>query len=291
MRKWNFILSLLFFLLIGQILRTWAFNQLKEVPAYNSLGKINKAFKDTTTGISIWGSSTAYMNIIPDTLKKDASQTVYNYGISGAAYNQLHHLIHFANNNKNKTILWVINPYEFEIYDYKLEEKELFLQWNSKQEVISYLNKGNGFLGYANQYFGWYGISQLNAKHWNQIFNPVIDSLPNWNGFIGREKTYVENNNFYPTDLFTAHQNKIDSFKSTLKPLAQNNNLVLIIPPIINAMNFQPFARKLESEEYRVIDFSSNSSLKDTSLYQDNVHLNIQGAEKFTKALYQELYQ
>lgn len=290
MRNLKFIVAMIAFVLFGSWIESWATNKLRSVPAMNDFGKINRAMNDSTP-LTIWGSSTAYMNVIPDVLEHKTKLETYNFGIGGAAYDQLHHLFEFSAKNKKKTIVWVVNPYELENYDYKLQEEELFIQWLEKPSVQSMYQRQSLLKQVSLNLSSWYYISQLNSKHWNYIFNPSINKQKNEKGFIGRTKIYNETNNFYPTDEFTAIEDKILRFKKIAKKVAINNHLIVVIPPALNQLGFEKFRNRIVQEDYKVLNFANNQLFRDTLLYQDNVHLNISGATLLSELLSDSLNQ
>lgn len=282
--KTKLILSVFTFLTLGAFINNWTVQKLKSIPPHHDLGKINLAMNDSTP-ITIWGSSTAYMNVIPAIIKERTNLKVYNFGIGGAAYDQLHHLADFSSRNRNKTIIWIVNPYELENYDYKLQEEELFLHWIDRSSVQEMFEKQSNFKSLAMRVSNWYSISQLNAKHWNYIFNPSIDFQPNQDGYISRSNSFNENNNFYPTNEFSAIEAKVKDFKNLASKIALNNQLVVVIPPVINDLSFESFEKRIQHNSYRVINATKNPVFRDTIHYQDNVHLNQSGAQLFSEIL------
>ena len=276
------------FIILGELLRTNLFNRLQCVPPHNDIGKVNLAIKSNFT-YSIWGSSTAYMNVNSAFIEKATNTPTYNFGISGAAFDQLLHLQSFAENNVNKTIIWIVNPYEFESYDYKLEASQLFFQWQDQPVIHSYFKSKSFIEGVGLKYFGWYGISKLNSKHWNYIFNSIVDIEENVNGFIGKNTSFRTVNNFYPINICKPRERRIELFRKIASEVAKKNKLIIILPPVIASISFLNFKKQIEQPEYTVIDHNENSLFKDSLLYQDNVHLNINWANILTKQIIKDL--
>jgi hypothetical protein len=279
---------IIIFVFSGELIRSKLFDQLREVPPHNDLGKVNLAIQSDFK-YSIWGSSTAYMNVNSGIIEDVTKVPTYNFGISGAAFDQLLHLQSFSDRNTNKTIIWIVNPYEFEGFDYKLDEEQLFFHWQNQEPIHSAFKQKNILEGIALKYFGWFGISKLNSKHWNYIFNPNVNLEKNTKGHIGRNIEFRTLNNFYPTNLCKPKDKRIQKFKAIAKKISEKNKLIIILPPVINPISFSEFKIKIELPQYKVIDFNEEITLKDSILYQDNVHLNIKGASLFTEEIINQL--
>lgn len=282
MKVLKFIAPFLILLVTGEILRTSINLKLKQIPAYSDIGKINESLI-THPDIAIFGSSTAYMNIDPEIISENVGKSVYNFGISGAAFDQIWHLHQYVKDNPTSQIIVVINPYELEDYDYKLREEELFLHLIDQDKIYAQFQQRSKTDAFFARHLGWSNIFNLNAKHFNLLWNSAIDSTSFKNGFITRDKHFSNYNNFYPTSTFNPLENRLIEFDKFLAQLNKHKNIIFVLTPIVPEVDFSYL--KSRFNQYTWLDYSNTEELGDTSYFQDYIHLNKTGAEKFSKIL------
>lgn len=257
-------------------------SRLFSVQPINEIGKINHSLK-AKPEIAIFGSSTAYMNIDPQVVNSLTGKTVFNFGLSGAAFDQLWHLHQFVSTNPETEIILLINPYELEKYDYKLNEEELFQHVLGYEEIYTRFQENSKWRAFFMRYFGWNNIFNLNAKHYNMIWNPTIDAKNFQLGYYNRNKNFSEGNNLYPTSTFNPQENQMLKFSKFLQSIQHHNKITLVLPPIVSKVDFGSLMEQFKN--FKWIDLSNTIELQDTSYFQDYIHLNKRGAEKFSEIL------
>ncbi len=263
-------ISFIFIVIIsGFLLRNFFVDRLIQNSSNSNFSQVAKSLSNNPE-LSIWGSSTAYINFDAKTLQNNLGISCYNFGISGAFFNQLDHLKNFAKINKNKTIIWVVNPYEF------------------KEDVHSKLNKSSFFTPFSHQLgndlnylFGWRQIYHFNAEHWSIILKgKEYNEFDKYgNHFINKE---FNSNNGYHEDVrpFNFSITKITAFKEMASQIDDKNNLIIILPPYLGKTKFEALKNELGGN---IIDYSNwSKSLQD---FHDYIHLNKDAAITLSEKL------
>lgn len=267
-------ISFIFIVIItGFLLRDFFVDRLIQNSSNSNFSQVAKSFSSNPE-LSIWGSSTAYINFDAKTLQNKLGLSCYNFGISGAFFNQLDHLKSFAKNNKNKTIILVVNPYEF------------------KEDVNSKLNEASFFTPFSHQLgnnlnylFGWRQIYHFNAEHWSIIFQGKdCNEFDDYgNHLINKE---FNSSNGYHEDVtpFNFSDKKITAFKEMASLIENKNNLIIILPPYLGKTKFEALKTELGG---KIMDYSNWS--KNQQDFHDYIHLNKDAAIKLSKKLANDL--
>lgn len=272
-KKIKYIAVILIVLGLGYPLRNGFVNHLKENSLNSNFSQIKKSLEKAPE-LSIWGSSTAYINFDAHLLGETLNVSCYNFGISGAFYNQLTHLKNFARNNKNKHIIWVINPYEFKgDVDSKLNPDAYFTPF--------YHEFGNPIINF----FGWNQIYHFNAEHWSIILKKTTPEVFNEYGNQLMNKPFCAINGYHEdVTPFNFSAQKIDELNVIIHQLQQNNKLTLVIPPYLGNALFSEFIDQVNTP---LLDYSKSIKAKED--FHDYIHLNKSGAKKLTKILAKDL--
>lgn len=241
---------------------------IKNAPNSN-YSQISKALK-SSPDISIWGSSTAYVNFDAKTITNDLQRNCHNFGLSGAFFNQLDHLYSFSKRNQDKTIVWIINPYEFkEDVTSKLKKEAFFTPFNHEMGKST------------DKYFAWHQIYNLNAQHWALVFKSNNFNEFNEYGNKLMTKPFKAINGYHEDENpFNFSKNKIAILNQRIDEISQKNKLVIVLPPHLGNALFMPFKQKLNCQ---VIDYSN--AMKDKADFHDYIHLNERSAIKISVKL------
>lgn len=264
---------ILIVIISGFLLRNFFVDRLIQNSSNSNFSQIAKSLASSPE-LSIWGSSTAYINFDAKTLQNNLGISCYNFGISGAFFNQLDHLKNFAKINKNKTIIWVVNPYEF------------------KEDVNSKLNESSFFTPFSHQLgndlnylFGWRQIFHFNSEHWSIILQGrEYNEFDKYgNHLINKE---FNSNNGYHEDVtpFNFSSKKITAFKEIANQIEHKNNLIIILPPYLGKTKFEALKNKLGGN---IIDYSN--WFKRQEDFHDYIHLNKGAAIKLSEKLASDL--
>lgn len=275
MKFWVKILIVFCVLVAGNPLRDYLVNKIAANSVNNNISQIQKSLY-TAPEISIWGSSTAYMNFNAEAIQEYTKKTTYCFGISGAYYNQLHHLISFASKNENKTMIWIVNPYEFmEDQSTKLQENNYFTPF--VQDAYIHRSMYPKSIILEQKYFGWLNIFHFNATHWGSAFaSNVKHEFNSYGNHFARGK-FKDDNNFYRTPEKVKYSSqKIAEFNKIIEQIKKKNVLTIVFPPTLKKINFTAFKNEIAT---KVIDYSNFCS--DSLAFHDHIHLN----EKYVKSI------
>lgn len=275
----------------GQIAKNHIFNDLQNISSNNEISLINHSFNNSPE-ISFWGSSTCSMGFIPTILEDSLNQTVYNYGLSGIQFHQQFHLQQFAFKNENKKLVLIVNPFNyFENSKSYRDENQLFMHQIDQSKVFENLKSKNLFEAYSLKHLGFYSLFKLNVKHWNQYLNHQLDTSNYNKGYSNTKHIFRHINNKYQKDVKFDDQ-KIQELKTLLDSIQSKHHVTVVLPPILNQSELeflQPFERDLKPHCDNLVDYMEDSRFKDTTLFQDYIHLNHLGAQKITKDLVKHL--
>ena len=269
-KKISFILVII---ISGFFLRNVFVDRLIKNSSNSNFSQIAKS-RSQPYKLSVWGSSTAYFNFDAKTLKNKLEIECYNFGISGAFFNQLQHIKYFARNNQNTNIVWVINPYEFkEDVDSKLKEEAFFTPFSHQL--------GNG-LDYI---FGWRQIYHFNSEHWSIILkNKNFSEFNECGGLLVTKEFRSENGYYRDENPFNFSNQKIQEFNKIANQIKKENNLIIVLPPYLGKTNFKQLKTQLGKN---IIDYSDWS--KTPQDFHDYIHLNKDAALKLSKELANDL--
>ena len=269
----------------------------KEYPTWNAIlnGKLE-------ADIFVYGNSRAWVHFDPKIMEDSLNQSVYNLGIDGHFFNfqYLRHLLAIKNNPKPKLIIHSVdiltiskgnlyNPDQF--LPYMLWDKN-FYHYMSKYDGYSYCD-------YKIPLIRYYG--KLNA------IKTAIEMItfPK-NNLVGRVKGYQGQNKLWNNDFDNAKKTmkkyvaKPDSmilslFDNYLKECKLQNIKVILVysPYYIEGQEFienqdqiiNTYKTLAQKYEFPFLDFTNDEICFDKKYFYNAGHMNITGAELFTKKL------
>ena len=262
-------------IVIGFLLRNLFVYRLIQNSPNSNFSQIAKPLTNSCR-LTIWGSSTAYINFDAKTLKNKLEIECYNFGISGAFFNQLQHLKYFSKNNQNRNIVWVINPYEFKKdVDSKLKKEAFFTPFSHHLD------------NYFNYIFGWRQIYHFNSEHWSIVLNMRdFNEFDEYGNHLISKKFKSDNGYHEGINPFNFSDQKIQEFKKIADKIKKKNNLIIVLPPYFGKTNFKHLKTQLGE---KIIDYSDWS--KNPQDFHDYIHLNKDAALKLSEELAKDLKQ
>ncbi len=267
MKFWLKISIFILTLYLGNPIRDYLNEKIRQNSYGSNFFKIDKALHDSTE-ISIWGNSTSFMSFNAQIIQTELNTSCFNYGLEGIYFNELFHLEAFNNRCKNKTIIWVINPFEFlKNKTSTIDPIELFLPFSKEKQLNEIINN-NQFK--TAQYFGWNTIFKYNAEHWKFILNGKSKVPFNEFGNVKFIKKFENTNEFYDNEKLCFSAQKINVLNNLIQKIKLRNKLIVIIPPNLSDKDFTPFIDKIECS--KVINYANFYS--EQSNFQDHIHIN-----------------
>lgn len=279
MKFWVKISLFLIVVWLGNPIRDFISNRIVENAAKTNIGQVQKSM-EYFPNISIWGSSTAFMGVNTKTIETTTGKSCYNFGISGAYFNQLNHLYTFALKQKSKTIIWVINPYEF-LKNKKpvIDAEQYFSPFLHRTEFVGLEHKS-----WVYKHLGWYQIFKMNAKHWQLAMGEKTPQEFDDFGNHIYSKKFEDKNSFYDGNKLVFDNTKIELFNQLCENLSEQNELYVVIPPNLKEIDFTTFKSSIE---YPIIDFAN--LISDSTYFHDHIHLNNNGVLILTDRLIKKI--
>lgn len=293
------ILVTLSTLYISDLILKKTFSNIKS----GTIGKINAVVKhDLEFECTIWGASTAWVNINPKIISDSLNLSTLNMGIDGTNIDQYQGLLNeYLNyNEKSKYIIIAVDV------NGGISDRNSFYHYHNwihhiqNENIYNSLNDIDNERVFKTKYIPFYSLTQYD-KH---SFSPFIEGVKD---FIGRKDDYeFKNNGFSPVSgVLKLNENIksiaknviigrrcIDKIKESCM-IAKSKSIkpIVVITPcfykgfenIKNASEVVDRIMQLRGSGIDVYDFSSSSITKDISCFYDNTHLNSEGADVFTK--------
>jgi hypothetical protein len=304
-----FLLKILFFvlpiLLLGYFIDNFISENLKksnshaqkEYPTWNAIldGKLN-------ADILIYGSSRAWVHFDPQIIEDSLKHSVYNLGIDGHTFNMqyLRHLLAIKYNPKPRMIIHSIdigtlskgnlyNPDQF--LPYMLWD-DTFYHYLSKYDGFSYFDFKIPLI----RYYGKFDAIKTAIK---MKVLPQSNLVERVKGYKGNDATW--NNDFdiakktmksYKAEIDTSTLNLFENYLKECK--TENIKIILVYSPyyfegqefIENQEQIIDLYKNLASKyDFIFMDFTKDEICYDKKYFYNASHMNIKGAELFTKKL------
>jgi len=279
-KKYSLIIIGLTFLCTTQFIAIKVQERFSSFNECSRWGRVAESFRSEKE-VSFWGSSTCQLGVYPPVFTQTTGKTSENFGITGLYFDQQFHLDLFTERNKGKTIMWVVNPYEYTLPHKKTVELSTFLPFALDPSIKERLGLP------LTSYIGAKYLFQLDAKHWKLLLGAPVEKSNCEQGHITQEFSYCKRGSLYNKELKLIKE-KTDHLLKLGDKITPNNSLVFLIPP--NAIKEQKqfvveFEKELKKNGFIVWNFATNIAYKDTSLFQDELHLNAVGAKKWSKEI------
>lgn len=280
------ILIFIIIIAIGNPIRDYILQQFETNAEGTNYSQLLKS-TNTKAEISIWGSSTAFKTLNAKRINLKTGKTCYNYGISGLYFQQLKNLFHYSESNTKTTIVWVINPFEFlKDINPKIDLENYYIPHLSNLDIYGWTKERSPLTTFISKNIGWVHLFHLNSDHW-QLIHTNEKKVPfNAYGNIFIREDFINKNNFYKDDPLVFDQKKIELLNELAEKIAQENNLILLIPPNLKEINLTELTNKIKPT---VLNFSNLD--KDKTNFQDHIHVNPNLANACTDSLILTLEQ
>ena len=251
--------------------------------------------------LAIYGSSRAWVHFDPEVMEDSIGISVYNFGIDGHNFTlqYLRHKEYFKHNKKPKIILLSLDIGSLEKNNnpYNYQQFLPYMYWN--QEIKEYTQQFDFFSPYEFylpllRYAGQRSIIQkILSNKINQSYSKTIRRK----GFKGQNKELTDKST---KSSMSKREVKMDSEIKKLflrfieEVVSENIQLLFVYSPeyiagqkhITNREEILEFYRACADKyNIRFVDFSNHSISLNKNLFYNYSHLNISGANAFSKAL------
>lgn len=260
---------------------------------------------DITADIAIYGSSRAYRHIDPDIVKSSLNLEAYNFGMSGHNFwlQYLRHQEYLKYNNKPKFIILSVDIFSLQKREDLFQSNQFlpFMLWNQdiKKYTSSYLGFTNGdyyfpLVRYSGTIRTLKKSIKLSKKQPSKYRkNGYKGAERSWNNDLSKAKKRLSQ---YKINIDTSSVDLFDQFLSESKE--KNIKVILIYTP--EYIEGQEFVENREevisiyedfAKRYNLcfLDYSNDILCTKKELFYNSTHLNIKGAEIFTRKLSSDL--
>lgn len=273
----------------------------KEYPNWNAImdGKLDAE-------IVVYGSSRAWVHFDPTIMEDSLHQSVYNLGMDGHTFNlqYLRHVLALKYNPKPKLIIQSVdigtlnqgNLYNSDQFLPYMLWNKLFYDYMSKYEGFSYFDYKIPLI----RYYGKLDALKITLK---MIVSPKSNLIARVKGYEGQNKLW--NNDFdkakktikkYKVELDIPTLILFDNYLKECKE--QHINVILVYSPyyiegqkFIENQNQMINIYKALAKKYAFtfLDFTNDDICFDKKYFYNSSHMNIKGAELFTKKLCKQI--
>lgn len=282
---------------ISQNLRKSNSHAVMEYPTWNAImdGKLN-------ADILVYGSSRAWVHFDPKIMEDSLNHSVYNLGIEGHTFNMQYfrHLLALKYNPKPKLIIHSVdigtiskgNLYNEDQFLPYMLWNDAFYMYMSKYEGFSYFDYKIPLLRYVGKLEALKSIIKMIASPKSNLVERVKGyqgkNYP-WNNDFDRAKKTMKKYSAVPDSL------SLNLFDKYLKECKEQNIKVILVysPYYIEGQEFIENQKQIitiyktlaQKYELSFLDFTNDEICFDKKYFYNASHMNITGAELFTKKL------
>lgn len=259
--------------------------------------------KNSDCDIAVYGSSKAWVQIVPSILEDSLNKSVYNFGIDGQAFGLQYwrHLEFLKNNRKPKLIILTVDYYSLE-KGINLYNKEQFLPYMFFDKQIK--NFTNHFVGFSTAdyfvpFYRYLGKKNVFKECLNILSRDTSPPNHRIKGFHGVNQEYKLDLNVGETSNYVANfDSSVTSLMEKFITECKENNikLILLYPPdyidrhISNRSEVVSTYQNIsEKHGLQFIDYSENEICMKRDFFYNSNHLNLKGAELFSRQLASDL--
>ncbi|WP_313803857.1 hypothetical protein [Flavobacterium sp.] len=239
--------------------------------------------KDEKIDYIFLGSSRVQRHIVTDIVEKKTGKNAINLGVSGATLDDVYLLLKLmVNNNVKADKVFVQVDYAFNTNEpLKIVGSEALPFVKSNAVIKSHLKENPDFKNYI--YIPFYRYTKNDFKIGFREFFSNLRGKQSKEDFEDgfeptvKRKVQLSKDYSFPDTIIS----KNDSFNG-IQELCKANNIEIVyfIAPLCKELNTDNYIEKLKSKVPNLVDFSSIVS--EQELFYDCLHLNEEGAEKFT---------
>ncbi len=273
----------------------------------DTMGKINAvAARELDYNMTVWGASTALVNVNPAILKDSTGYPTMNMGINGTNIDQYHGLLrHYIGYTEQSQWLLLVLDVEGGLLDrdyyyhphYWIHHLDNPAIYNSFYDIDPAIQRLQYVPFYALTLYDQHAFQYIKRALSNTKEVPTehLGYKPNGTGYYDLES----NNKVSPftVDLGTRCFEKIISISEEAH--AKGIEVAVVVTPCFSAgrdkiLNYEAFTEKVEEFKQNniyVLDFSDHGMSQNPKYFVDNTHLNAEGANVFTRILASRINQ
>ncbi len=269
---------------------------IKQLPNFEVDDRLEKILEGKiNSNIIITGSSVGARGILAEKITDETSFSAYNLSYPGSDITFHEFIIknYIANNTVPQKILLTVDEVIFKAdrsLKFRLDRCYPLLKYPVIKKIVAHKEQKNKYLAkYSNLYMFkremLKGVKKRFSKYdtiWENGSMPLTFQKKAITQELKQSKPYSINNEL---------KYKIKAFKNIISlAKAHNIELVLVFPPqykIINA-SFVSRLKEIYQGKYVYVD-NQTKDFQDKKLFSDKAHLNIKGAELFTKHIINNL--
>ena len=266
---------------------------------YDYTGKINKVIKNKLEEeITIWGASTAYVNIIPEIIEDSTGKTAFNMGLDGTNIDQYGGLLeNYITNQSNKTIIIALD-----IHGGLMKRKSPYRLYNwlhviNNDLIYQQLKTIDSSLFWKIKYLPFYKLIYYGKHNIRNIIKPVKELHYLEKGFkpnFGKFKS-----NTHEAKISFANNKNVFNYldKICKSGIKHNHKMIVVLTPchkkglesgdnkdlIIHQL------QQLQNKNVTLLNFVDDPMNNFDEYFKDNTHLNQKGANLFSNKLGKEL--
>lgn len=255
--------------------------------------------------VMIFGASNGETGIDPQVIQKQTGKTVFNLSLDGTSVKQFGDLVkEFNDYSKNaEIVVFALGPFAFEkvalpssLNRYYAWIDNHHLRRNLLLHEVSEFRKLKcvpfyGFVLYDSDFY------KSSIDGWSRIVNhPVLSSAKDHQGWEPMNIEWGKNNSLasIETTALDVDSSVVGAYASLVRELnKKGRKVVFVLMPcqqeamnhFINYGQFRKTVKDLSVGSNHCIDLSTDSLSLDKKYFYNYTHLNVEGAEAFSKVL------
>jgi len=271
-----------------------------------TVGKINAVVDHKLDAeITIWGASTAYVNINPKIIQDSLKMTTMNMGIDGTNIDQFYGLLNeFLNYTQKSKFLIIAIDAPGGIcnrkYIYNLHN---WIHHLDNENIYESLKDIDSSLIVKSKYVPFYKMTMYNKHSFSYFRKSLFNQENKYSfpelGFENTKKAIINSITLTPRRVEIG----LRAFKKLkdVCDLAVKRNIrpIIVITPcyvkgqeyIINYDKITEKVQSISNKKISVFDFSKDSFSFEQKHFLDFTHLNLQGSKSFSSKLAQSLIE
>lgn len=272
-----------------------------------TIGKINAVMShELDAEITIWGASTAYVNINPKIMIDSLNVSTINMGIDGTNIDQYSGLLeeYLSYSKKSKKIIIALDIHGGITDRNKLYDLHNWTHHLSNENISNTMMSIDSSLIWKSKHVPFYKLTLYN-KHDFPFFRKALFKrkeevkLPSFGYKENGLKTIrLSDQSKLNTRVIKIGSRCIEKIQTICQiALKQNIEPIIVITPtyisgqleISNLNELEEVILSIESDDVKVLNYLNSSISNNPKYFVDNTHLNKLGANNFTSILLKDL--
>lgn len=274
-------------------------NRLKKAPIQNTYGKINYAIDKIKDSTIIMGSSRALHHYVPSLLSDKYSTSCFNMGFDGQSLIFQYGIFKLIlKHHTPKTVIWDLFPVDVVSYNQQDYDKlSVFAPYYGKHDEIDDLILKKGYFEQIKLFSSAYRYNSISSLILlNSFRKSDFNSFSC--GYIPLNGKMLNSDNKVEYNLIKIDHFKLNLLKNIISICKRKTiNLIFCFSPdYINNENVslnqasQIITKIMQENKVTYIDSKNwNNHFSNKNLFKDPIHLNHEGAEIYSKLLYDTL--